>query len=50
MLKKKNEVQRIIDRRLKTLESLETILLKIEASQNDLQVRNFNDCVPEKSF
>jgi hypothetical protein len=38
MLKKKNQVVDILDRRLKTLETMETILLKIEASQNDIQV------------
>lgn len=38
MLKKKKQIGDIIDRRLKTLETMETILLKIEASQNDIQV------------
>lgn len=38
MLRKKKQVEDILDRRLKTLETMETMLLKIEASQNDLQV------------
>jgi hypothetical protein len=38
MLRKKKQVEEILDRRLKTLETMETMLLKIEASQNDLQV------------
>jgi hypothetical protein len=38
MLKKKKQIVDILDRRLKTLETMETILLKIEASQNDIQV------------
>ncbi|KAI8067342.1 hypothetical protein BDF21DRAFT_345538 [Thamnidium elegans] len=43
MLKKKKQIDGILDGRLKTLETMETILLKIEASQNDLQVvRAFN--------
>ncbi|GAA5803305.1 hypothetical protein HPULCUR_008784 [Helicostylum pulchrum] len=38
MLKKKKKIDGILEGRLKTLETMETILLKIEASQNDLQV------------
>lgn len=38
MLRKKKQIEEILDRRLKTLETMETILLKIETSQNDLQV------------
>jgi hypothetical protein len=38
LLKKKKQVEDILDRRLKTLETMDTMLLKIEASQNDLQV------------
>ncbi|KAI8997599.1 Snf7-domain-containing protein [Pilobolus umbonatus] len=37
-LKKKKQIEEILDRRLKSLETMETILLKIEASQNDIQV------------
>lgn len=38
MLRKKKQIEEILDRRFKTLETMETILLKIETSQNDLQV------------
>lgn len=38
MLKKKKQIEDILDRRLKTLETMETMLLKIEASQNDIQI------------
>ncbi|KAI8143088.1 Snf7-domain-containing protein [Fennellomyces sp. T-0311] len=36
--KKKKHLLEILDRRLKSLETMETLLMKIEASQNDLQV------------
>lgn len=43
MLRKRKQVEEILDRRFKTLETMETILLKIETSQNDLQaVEAFN--------
>lgn len=42
MLRKKKQVEDILDRRLKTLETMETMLLKIEASQNDLQVNTLS--------
>ncbi|KAI8640356.1 Snf7-domain-containing protein [Parasitella parasitica] len=38
MLRKKKHIEEILEQRLKTLETMETILLKIETSQNDLQV------------
>ena len=38
MLRKKKQVEEILERRFKTLETMETILLRIETSQNDLQV------------
>lgn len=38
MLRKKKQIDEILERRFKTLETMETILLKIETSQNDLQV------------
>ncbi|CEP15970.1 hypothetical protein [Parasitella parasitica] len=38
MLRKKRHIEEILERRFKTLETMETILLKIETSQNDLQV------------
>ncbi|KAI9365277.1 hypothetical protein BD770DRAFT_313281 [Pilaira anomala] len=41
MLKKKKQVDHVLEGRLKTLETMETILLKIEASQNDLQASKF---------
>lgn len=41
MLKKKKQVDHVLEGRLKTLETMETILLKIEASQNDLQASAF---------
>ncbi|KAI9488809.1 Snf7-domain-containing protein [Zychaea mexicana] len=41
--KKKKHLLEILDRRLRSVETMETLLMKIEASQNDLQiVRAFN--------
>ncbi|KAI8096729.1 uncharacterized protein BX664DRAFT_65195 [Halteromyces radiatus] len=37
-LKKKHLVEQILNRRLKSLETMETLLLKIEASHNDKQI------------
>jgi hypothetical protein len=38
MLKKKKQVESILEKKLTTLETIETILLKLETSQNDIQV------------
>lgn len=43
MYKKNKKMEDILNNRLKTLETMETILLKIEASQNDLQVTKKRD-------
>ncbi|CAO3609117.1 unnamed protein product [Cunninghamella blakesleeana] len=37
-LKRKKQLEEILDRRLKSLDTIETILLKIDASHNDIQV------------
>lgn len=38
--KRKKHIMEILDRRLRSLETMEMMLLKIETSQNDLQVCN----------
>ncbi|KAI9305849.1 Snf7-domain-containing protein [Cunninghamella echinulata] len=38
LLKRKKQLEQILDRRLKSLDTIETILLKIDSSHNDLQV------------
>ncbi|KAI8360839.1 Snf7-domain-containing protein, partial [Choanephora cucurbitarum] len=37
-LKRKKNLQQILERRLKSMETMDTILLKIESSQDDLQI------------
>ncbi|KAI8890012.1 hypothetical protein K501DRAFT_237672 [Backusella circina FSU 941] len=38
MLKKRKQIESILEQKLKTVETIETILLKLETSQNDIQV------------
>ncbi|KAI8066201.1 Snf7-domain-containing protein [Gilbertella persicaria] len=43
MLRKKKQIEHLLEQRYKTLDTMETVLLKIEASQNDLyMVQAFN--------
>ncbi|KAI8369076.1 Snf7-domain-containing protein [Blakeslea trispora] len=37
-LKKKKQIEEVLEQRYRTLDTMETVLLKIEAAQNDLQV------------
>lgn len=37
-LKRKKNLQEVLERRLKSMETMDTVLLKIESSQDDLQV------------
>jgi hypothetical protein len=38
-LKRRKNLLEILDRRLKSMETMDTVLMKIETSQDDLQVR-----------
>jgi hypothetical protein len=48
-LKKKKTLQGILQKRLHSLETMDTILMKMEASQDDKQVKIFEINVEEKS-
>lgn len=38
-MKRKKSLQEILEKRLKSMETMDTVLMKIESSQDDLQVR-----------
>lgn len=40
-LKRKKSLQEVLEKRLKSMETMETILLKIESSKDDLQVNKY---------
>lgn len=37
-MKRKKNLQEILEKRLKSMETMDTVLIKIESSQDDLQV------------
>jgi len=43
-MKRKKSLEEILEKRLKSMETMDTVLMKIESSQDDLQARTAFHC------